>query len=123
MNFILRTSKYVGESLKQLHSATNVTPNILIRYAVSLSLRNPEPVDFSKKESSDGLTLQRSTVTGDYDYIYHALISQHVKREVTDEEYFPTLLNAHLERGIRTLNGEYKSAGNTEKFFRALMSM
>lgn len=123
MNFNIRTSKYVAESLKQLHSSTNITPNILIRYAVSMSLRNPEQVQVIAKEASDGLTLHRTTVTGDYDYVYFSLITQHAGRVITDEEYFPGLLNAHLERGIRLLNGEYKAASNSERFFRTLMSM
>jgi DNA sulfur modification protein DndE len=121
LNFVLKTSKYAAEALKQLHASTNVTPNILIRYAVALSLRNPEPVEAVAKESNDGLVLNRSTVTGEYDYVFHALIAQHMKREITDEEYFPGLLNAHLERGIRLLVGEYRAAGNSEKLFRTLI--
>ncbi|GFR37181.1 hypothetical protein PRECH8_04770 [Insulibacter thermoxylanivorax] len=123
MNFQLKTSKYTAEKLKQLHASTNITPNILIRYAVALSLRIPEPVEAVKKESSDGLVLNRSTVTGEYDYIFHALIAQHMKKEISDEEYFPGLFNAHLERGIRLLLGEYQIAGNTEKMFRNLLSL
>ncbi len=103
MNFSLKTSKYTADTLKQLQASTNLTPNILIRYAVALSLRNPEPVKLGVKESSEGLILNRSTVTGEYDYIFHALISQHMKQEISDEEYFPSLFNAHLERGIRYL--------------------
>ena len=122
MNFNLRTSKYAAECLKQLHSATNITPNILIRFAVSLSLRNPDAVEVVPKEFSDGLTLHRSTVTGNYDFVYFALIAQHCQREITDQEYFPGLFSAHLERGIRLLNSEYKSAGNSERFFKSLMT-
>ena len=39
MNFRLKTSSYVADRLKQLQSATNLTPNILARIAVSLSLK------------------------------------------------------------------------------------
>ncbi|WNR45134.1 DNA sulfur modification protein DndE [Paenibacillus roseipurpureus] len=122
MNFSLKTSKYTAEALKQLQSSTNITPNILIRYAVALSLKNSEPVSPAGKEALDGLALNRNTVTGEFDYIFHALIAQHLKREITDEEYFPGLFNAHLERGIRLLSGEYKMAKNSEGFFRALLS-
>ena len=123
MNFNLKTSKYAAETLKQLQASTNMTPNILIRYAVALSLRNPEPVEVEKKESSDGLVLNRSTVTGEFDYVFHALIAQHMKKEVSDGDYFPGLFNAHLERGIRLLLSEYRAAGNTEKFFRNLFAL
>lgn len=121
MNFTLKTSKYAAETLKQLQASTNITPNILIRYAVSLSLKNPEPVVASNKEATDGLVLNRSTVTGEYDYIFHALIAQHSKREISDEEYFPGLFNAHLERGIRLLNGEYRTSNSKEEFFKKLI--
>ncbi|UJF32657.1 DNA sulfur modification protein DndE [Paenibacillus hexagrammi] len=123
MNFNLRTSKYAAESLRQLHAATSITPNLLIRFAVSLSLRKPEQVEVNTKEHSDGLTLHRSTVTGNYDNVYFALIAQHCRREITDTEYFPGLFNAHLERGIRLLNAEYKTATNSERFFKTLMSI
>ncbi|WP_322907396.1 DNA sulfur modification protein DndE [Paenibacillus campi] len=124
MNFTLRTSKYAKDILTQLHGSTGITPNILIRYAVSLSLRNTvldgavEPIT---KESTDGLVLNRNTVTGEYDYVFKALITQAAGKELTDTEYFPGYFNAHLERGIRLLASEYKGAGNYERFIRALL--
>lgn len=124
MNFTLKTSKYAKEVLLQLQASTGLTPNILIRYAVALSLRNNEQaseITPMTKDFTEGLTLNRNTVTGEFDYVFRALITQAAGREVSDEEYFPGFFNAHLERGIRTLAGEYKSAGNYEKFIRALL--
>ncbi|GIP52568.1 DndE family protein [Paenibacillus vini] len=124
MNFTLKTSKYAKEILLQLQASTGITPNILIRYAVVLSLRNNNSgveIDPITKDFSDGLVLNRSTVTGEYDYVFRALITQAAGRELSDEEYFPGFFNAHLERGIRTLAAEYKSAGNYEKFIRAFL--
>lgn len=120
MNFTLKTSKYAKETLLQLQASTGITPNILIRYAVALSIRkgNVEPVI---KDPNDGLVLNRNTVTGEYDYVFRAMITQVANKELTDEEYFPGYFNGHLERGIRDLAGEYKSAGNYEKFIRALL--
>ncbi|MNB78867.1 hypothetical protein D3C75_255790 [compost metagenome] len=125
MNFTLRTSRYAKEILTQLHASTGITPNILIRYAVSLSLKNSsveEKMVPVTKDFSDGLVLNRNTVTGEYDYVFKALITQAAEKEITDEEYFPGYFNAHLERGIRSLAAEYKSSGNFERFIRALLS-
>ncbi|PZD93013.1 DNA sulfur modification protein DndE [Paenibacillus sambharensis] len=124
MNFTLKTSKYAKENLTQLQASTGITPNILIRYAVSLSLRSnasEEKVEPPIKDFSDGLVLNRNTVTGEYDDVFKALIIQYAEKEMTDEEYFPGYFNAHLERGIRLLAAEYKSAGNFERFIRALL--
>lgn len=122
MNFTIKTSKYSKETLLQLQSATSITPNILIRLAVALSLKNPTPIVPLLKDPIDGLVLNRSTVTGEHDYVFHALISQHAQKTISDDDYFPAYFNAHLERGIRSLGAEYKSAGNYEKFIRALIS-
>lgn len=124
MNFTLKTSKYAKETLLQLQASTGITPNILIRYAVALSLKNgSNGTDITPitKDFSDGLVLNRSTVTGEYDYVFRAMITQAAEKELSDEEYFPGYFNAHLERGIRLLAAEYKGAGNYEKFIRALL--
>ncbi|MFI2859246.1 DNA sulfur modification protein DndE [Paenibacillus sp. JSM ZJ436] len=120
MNFTLKTSKYAKETLLQLQASTGITPNILIRYAVALSIKKGDILPVSK-DFSDGLVLNRNTVTGEFDYIFRAMITQAACKELTDEEYFPGYFNAHLERGIRDLASEYKGTGNSEKFIRALL--
>ncbi|WP_280771816.1 DNA sulfur modification protein DndE [Salipaludibacillus daqingensis] len=121
MNFRLKTSKYAEEKLKQLQAATGITPNILSRIAVSLSLNDQSEVTADSVPNANGQEFNRNTLTGEYDYVYNTLIAQHAKREVKDEEYFPGLFNAHLERGIRMLSNEYQYAGNYEKLITNLI--
>ncbi|MGD6943934.1 DNA sulfur modification protein DndE [Cytobacillus gottheilii] len=121
MNFRLKTSKETGEKLVALQASTGLTWNILSRLAVSLSLNDstmPELV-----ENKSGVEIHRNAMTGENDYVYKALIRQHAQRNVTDEEYFPDLFNAHLERGMSLLDNEYKHAGNYEKFLQNLIKM
>lgn len=121
MNFRLRTSKKTAEKLKNLQDKTRMTPNILSRYAVVLSLRNPEAVINFVRDTS-GLEFNRTTLTGSYDFLFKSLIAQHTQKEITDDEYFPDLFNAHLERGISLLENEYDYAGNQEKMIINLMT-
>lgn len=114
MKFSFNTSKATGERLKLLQESTRLTPNILARYAVILSLKDPQPVLRTIKDKG-GIEFPRNVVTGSFDYLFKVLIAQHEKREITDEEYFPDLFNAHLERGIVLLQNEYNYAGNYEK--------
>ncbi|MFD1739503.1 DNA sulfur modification protein DndE [Bacillus salitolerans] len=121
MNFRIKTSKETGESLTYLQSTTGLSWNIISRIAVAISLRDPSmPEQVSNKA---GIDIPRSVMTGENDYIYKALIRQHTKRNITDEEYFPDLFNAHLERGINLLENEYKHAGNYEKLLLNLLKM
>jgi len=121
MNFRLKTSKETGEKLVALQSTTGLTWNILSRIAVALSLKIPSIPN--KVENKSGVEIHRNAMTGEADYIYKALIRQHAKRNVPDEEYFPDLFNAHLERGITLLENEYKHAGNYEKLLQNLLKM
>jgi len=115
MNFKLKTSKKAQDILLDLKMKTNITPNILSRYAISLSLLEPKPLTkFNYK--TDGFEFNRHVLTGKYDSVFKALIIQYEGRELSDEEYFPDYLKAHLERGIKLLNSEYDFAGNYEKF-------
>lgn len=121
MNFKLKTSKKTQDILLELKSKTNVTPNILSRYAIALSLLQPEHLTkFNYK--SDGLEFNRHILTGKYDAVFKSLIIQKEGKEINDEEYFPYYIKAHLERGIRLLNSEYDYAGNYEKFILSLIN-
>lgn len=121
MNFRLKTSKATGETLQSLQATTGLTWNVLSRIAVALSLRIPSIPNFVENRS--GVEIHRNAMTGENDYIYKTLIRQHAKRNVPDEEYFPDLFNAHLERGIVLLENEYKHAGNYEKLLQNLLIM
>jgi len=121
MQYVLKTSKYTTECLKQLQKSLPYTRNVIARLAVGLSLRIPEPVNPVSLDTTGGFEIPRNVLTGEHDFIYKSLIAQHCKREITDEEYFPGLFQAHLERGIRILMNEYKHAGNYEKLIRNLL--
>lgn len=123
MNFRLRTSKKAEEQIKALQKSVNLQPNILARLAVSLSLADPKPIDINLHRDQTGLEFNRVTLTGEYDAAYKALIIQHTGKALSDEEYFPTYLKAHLERGVPILNDAYHYAGNYEKFVLQLSSM
>ncbi|PEJ58825.1 DNA sulfur modification protein DndE [Bacillus sp. AFS002410] len=117
----LKLSNNTSEILKELQSSSQLTPNILARLAVGASLTNNSLPEIPNYRSNNGLEINRQTFTGEYDQIYKTLISQHAGRLLTDEEYFPTLFNAHLERGISMIQNEYKYAGNAEKFYENML--
>lgn len=121
MNFRLKTSKETGERLVSLQASTGLTWNILSRLALALSLKIQEIPQLVENKS--GVEIHRNAMTGENDYIYKALIRQHAQRNIKDEEYFPDLFNAHLERGIILLENEYKHAGNYEKLLQNLIRL
>ena len=116
MIFRLKTSAKCQRTLTELHSKTNITPNILCRYAISLSVLQDTPVDLDKVKDSTGQEFNRQILTGRYDSIFKAIIIQNAKKSLTDEEYFPTYIKAHIERGVVLLKNNYDLTGNKDKF-------
>jgi DNA sulfur modification protein DndE len=117
----LKISKTTSDKLVVLQSPTNFSRNVLVRLAIGLSLQDPSMPALVNDKSTGGFEIDRFILTGSYDLIYKTLITQHANRELTDDEYFPALFNAHLERGIVLLENEYKHAGNAEKFMINLL--
>lgn len=116
MIFRLKTSAKCQNTLADLYSRTNITPNILCRYAISLSVLEDSPVDIDKVKDSTGQEFNRQILTGKYDTVFKAIISHREGRHLDDEEYFPVYIKAHIERGVELLKNNYDLSGNKEKF-------
>lgn len=116
MIFRLKTSKKCQSTLEDLRNRTNITPNILCRYAISISVLEDTPVNIDKVKDSNGQEFNRQILTGRYDSIFKAIIIQKEARHLTDEEYFPTYIKAHIERGVELLKNSYDLTGNKDKF-------
>ncbi|MCR2805390.1 DNA sulfur modification protein DndE [Paenibacillus soyae] len=119
----LRTSKKAEETLKTLQSLLHLQPNVLIRLAVAMSLNDGEAVDETENTDTSGLELNRATLTGDFDSVFKVLVTEHANRQLEDDEYFPRLFKAHMERGLDMLQDEYQYAGNYGKFIMQLASL
>ncbi|MBN2836539.1 MAG: DndE family protein [Candidatus Delongbacteria bacterium] len=123
MNYRIYTSEETKNVLIKMRDTTSITPNILARYGIALSLKNVEPINLDILNfSNKGLELNRNVITSKYDHLFKALISQKEGRFLNDHEYFEQYLLAHIERGVKELYAEFQMAGNTEKFIKRLIA-
>ena len=107
---------------EEIGTVVHLQPFVLCKIAIALSLRNAEQLtedDF--KSDSDGLELNRQTITGEYDDLFKALIISHTGDKMTDEDYFPKYLKAHIDRGTKYLYAEYKYSNNN--FYKHLLEL
>ncbi|ADK14523.1 DndE family protein [Clostridium ljungdahlii] len=119
MGFRLKTSKKTKEIFEEIGKSSNLKPFALSKIAVSLSLKDKTSIDDYENNDIDGLELQRSTVTGEFDAIFKALIEVNLNRNIDDDEYYPHYMKLHMDRGAELLLNRYKySGGNLEKFLR-----
>ena len=95
MGFRLKTSKKTKEIFEEIGRSSNLKPFALSKIAVSLSLKSDTPLSEEERDSN-GLELQRSTVTGEFDSIFKALIEMDLGRNIDDDEYYPKYMKLGL---------------------------
>ena len=112
MAFKLKTSKKTEEILTQIESSTNIPYATLIKLSLALSLRKGPLQEEDFKTNNLGRELNRQTITGDADALYKCLFEVCAHRHMSDEEYFPGAVKAHLDRGTVLLQNELRYSGN-----------
>ena len=112
MAFKLKTSKKTEEILTQIESGTNIPYATLIKLSLALSLRKGPLQEEDFKTNNLGRELNRQTITGDADALYKCLLEVCAHRHMSDEEYFPEAVKAHLDRGAVLLKNELRYSGN-----------
>lgn len=117
MIFRLKTSKETEIILKELESRMNLKPYTLVKHAIAWSLKANIPINDYVKDSN-GLDLNRQTITGDFDVYFKTLIEQVEGRHLREEEYFPFFVKAHIDRGAPLLRDAYEAAGNIDKYVK-----
>lgn len=113
MAFKLKTSKKAAEIFDRIEGSESLQCYTLIKLAIALSLRSEEPLkegDFHT--NTQGRELNRQTITGDADALYKCLMELHAQRHLTDEEFFPGYVKAHIDRGAFLLDQEQRYGGD-----------
>ena len=112
MAFKLKTSKKTEEILTQVESSTYIPYATLVKLSLALSLRSGPLKEEDFKTNNLGRELNRQTITGDADALYKCLFEVCANRHMSDEEYFPGAVKAHLDRGALLLHNELRYSGN-----------
>lgn len=113
MAFKLRTSKRTDEIFRRLEASENLQCYTLVKLAIALSLRVKTPFqDNDFKTNTVGRELNRQTITGDYDPLYKCLMELYANEHLTDEQFFPGHVKAHIDRGAVLLEQEQRYGDN-----------
>ena len=102
----LHTSLKTQEIFSSLGQSLSLQPFILSKLAIALSIRKGTlaPSDF--ETDNNGLELSRQVIFGDHDLLFRSLIVKNEGRALREEDYFPDLVKAHLDRGAKLLEDE-----------------
>jgi len=113
--FKLKTSAKTAEIFEEIGRRTHLKPYTLVKHAIAWSLLDGTPID-DYHSDTNGLELNRQTITGEYDVYFKVLVEQAAGRQLTENEYFPQYLKAHIDRGALILESKFKHAGNLDRY-------
>ena len=109
MAFKLKTSKKSEEIFSRIEASENLPFYVTVKLAMAMSLRSEKPLDDNDFNTNTlGRELNRQTITGDADALYKCLMEIYSNKHLTDEEFFPGYVKAHIDRGALILDREQK---------------
>lgn len=109
MAFKLKTSKKSEEIFSRIEASENLPFYVTVKLAMAMSLRSEQPLlDKDFNTNTLGRELNRQTITGDADALYKCLMELYANKHLTDEEFFPDYVKAHIDRGALLLDREQK---------------
>ena len=102
----VRFSKEADNRLRMLKARTGLTPNLICRLGLCVSLEEPgEPRSDSSGPSER--VIDRYTLLGEYDQLFVALLK--TRHPESDPEELGRLFAEHLHRGITLLANRLKA--------------
>lgn len=106
MTIKLYTSKQTQEIFASLGQTLGLQPFILSKLAIALSIRKGPLNESDFSSDNEGLELNRSTIFNEQDLLFKSLIVNTENRQIREDEYFPDMVKAHLDRGAMLLRDE-----------------
>lgn len=102
----LHTSKRTQNIFVSLGKSLGLQPFILSKLAIALSIKKGKLVPEDMNTDNEGLELSRQTIFAEHDLMFKSLIINTEGKAISDDEYFPELVKAHLDRGAKLLEEE-----------------
>ena len=117
----IHTSQRCRGILSNLKIKTGLTPNILSRFGICLSLKDPSipnPEEFDEL----GTEFLPLVLFGEHEKLFLALMIDRLHRDGLDpEKYLNIMLRAHLNRGVYSLVARIHSLSAINEMIKAEM--
>jgi len=103
----MKTSKRTMEIFNAIYQREHLQPFVLAKISIALAIRSKFRFDGTNSDTQ-GLDLNRQTITGEYDLLFKKLIENNEGKSISEKQYFPNCLKAYLDQGAILLEQEYK---------------
>jgi DNA sulfur modification protein DndE len=107
----IRLSAKSQNQLGRLKARTELTPNLLARFALCLSLKEksfPIPSQYDK----DGNDIEPTVLFGEYESLYLGLMKNRLKKDGLSESELNEMTRCHINRGVMALSPRIQNIGD-----------
>jgi len=115
----IHTSMRSRGILATMRNRTGIRPNILSRFGICLSLKDPSipnPDEFDEL----GTEFLPNVLFGEYEKMFYALMVNRLHRDKLDpERYLNRMMRAHLNRGVYSLPSRVHHLSDIHEMIRA----
>jgi len=106
--------KLSAKSLNQLgrlKARTGLTPNLLARFALCLSLKEKSAPILSQYDK-EGNDIEPSVLFGEYEPLYLGLMKNRLKKDGLPESELNDMTRCHINRGVIALSPRIQNLGD-----------
>ena len=112
---MLQYLKIFLEIYEEIKKRENLQPFALAKVSIALAIHYGFKFD-GKLADTNGLDLNRQTITGDNDLLFKKLIENNEGKSIPEEEYFPDYVKAYMDHGAILLEQECKYANKNDMY-------
>ncbi|WP_108124329.1 DndE family protein [Saccharospirillum mangrovi] len=92
--------KKTWDKLQYLQTKTLVTPNVIARIAILISVQEKNITIKGKSENKDHHVINRDVLFGQYEVVFRAILSQYCYENNFSTNHIETILNTLIENGL-----------------------
>ena len=97
--------------LGRLKARTDLTPNLMARFAICLSIKE-KSVPRYEEYDKDGSILEPTILFGEYEQLYLGLMKNRLKKDGLPETELNEMTRCHLNRGVIALSSRIDNLGD-----------
>jgi DNA sulfur modification protein DndE len=97
--------------LGRLKSRTGLTPNLLARFALCLSIKE-KSAPIIDQYDKDGSEIEPGILFGEYEDLYMGLMKNRLKKDGIDEFELNDMTRCHINRGVVALAPRIQNLGD-----------
>ena len=112
----IKLSAKSQNQLGRLKARTGLTPNLLARFALCLSIKEksaPNPAQYDK----DGNDIEPAILFGEYESLYLGLMKNRLKKDELSDSELNDMTRSHINRGVIALSPRIQ---NLEDFYELI---